>query len=370
MKKILLVLFLAIASHSYAQLLLNEDFTGLTVGNLDGQSGWLFAGSGAVHATVANTTPLTYTGYNGGGGEYMNFASNNATTSRAYKSFATSVSAITPGTTVYYSLLMNLSATVAASNAYFFSLTDTGSVGNYFAKIYAKNLSATTYQLGIAKTSTSVISWDTTARTIGQTYLIVVRYDIHNTAITQTGNEVFMWVNPSLSSVPSTAACQGSQLAAAAQGDFSTVRVGGVSWFNRGITNPFGSIDGIRVAAGTDSVSAWTTLAAAKPSSGIAVTFRSNLAVQMKKGAFTPGTDSLVIRGNFQVDAGDVGDWQGYKFKLMPATAGDSIYTITLNFPASLVGKGYQYKFVKNDTWESNYPSRSEEHTSELQSQR
>lgn len=89
------------------------------------------------------------------------------------------------------------------------------------------------------------------------------------------------------------------------------------------------------------------------------VSFRANMAVQMKKGAFNPVADSLYVRGNFQMDAGDVADWQGYTFKLIPATSGDSIYTKTVSLPLSIIGKAMQYKFVKNDIWETSQPSSS-----------
>ncbi len=94
-------------------------------------------------------------------------------------------------------------------------------------------------------------------------------------------------------------------------------------------------------------------------STNVMVKFRANMSVQIKKGAFTPGMDSVVIRGNFQVDAGDVSDWQGHKFKLSPATPSDSIYSLTVSLPITVVGKAMQYKFVKNDTWEINSPTSS-----------
>jgi hypothetical protein len=70
MKKVILTLFMGICLFSttvFSQLLFTEDFTGYTAGSLIGQGSWT-QGGGAVFPSVANTTPLTYTGYSSGGG--------------------------------------------------------------------------------------------------------------------------------------------------------------------------------------------------------------------------------------------------------------------------------------------------------------
>lgn len=81
------------------------------------------------------------------------------------------------------------------------------------------------------------------------------------------------------------------------------------------------------------------------------VTFQCNMAVQIAKGLFVKGADSVCIRGDFQTLAGDAGDWSGFKFKLLPKN--DSIYTLTVNFPSQVPDKALQFKFVKGpDSWE------------------
>ncbi|MBI5727056.1 MAG: hypothetical protein HY965_04350, partial [Ignavibacteriales bacterium] len=77
----------------------------------------------------------------------------------------------------------------------------------------------------------------------------------------------------------------------------------------------------------------------------------------MKKGIFSP-TDSVVVRGDFQVDAGDTGNWQGSFFKMNDSN-NDSIFTIDAILPDTRVGTTYMFKFVKNDNgWEPD-PNRS-----------
>lgn len=86
----------------------------------------------------------------------------------------------------------------------------------------------------------------------------------------------------------------------------------------------------------------------------IPVTFRVDMGVQVFRGAFNPATQQVVIRGNFQSDAGDPGgNWQGNMFVLSDPD-GDTIYTRVVNFPAATVNNNYEFKFViAPDGWES-----------------
>ncbi len=85
----------------------------------------------------------------------------------------------------------------------------------------------------------------------------------------------------------------------------------------------------------------------------IPITFAVNMKIQAEEGYFNPLTDHIYIRGNFQVDVGDASDWSGTTFTATSPNQ-DSIYSLTINFPDSLVGKDVAYKFVLNDGgWES-----------------
>ena len=87
----------------------------------------------------------------------------------------------------------------------------------------------------------------------------------------------------------------------------------------------------------------------------IPVTFQVKMNAQIYRKLFTPGKDSLVMRGAFQTDAGDTtGNWAGYFFKLTD-TEKDSVYSITINFPNTSKDVTYEYKFVSctgSDGWE------------------
>src|SRR5690606_10309671 len=54
-----------------AQLLMSDDFTSYSNGTLTGQGAWTTKNSSNLVLNVTNTTPLTYAGYNGGGGRYV-----------------------------------------------------------------------------------------------------------------------------------------------------------------------------------------------------------------------------------------------------------------------------------------------------------
>jgi len=265
----LLVLATAI---NYGQTF-TDDFTGLTAGNLATQSGWTKGGSGP-DATIDNVTPLTYGGYNGGGGEYVVIPTATSTSSRVFKLFTAPVTAYT-GSTFYFSFLLRLTTAGTTSNGYFISLGDAaGSTSALAPKIYATT-NGTGYNLGIAKQTTSVANglvYGTTVLNFNETYLVVIKYTF-NTAGTvapaKFDDEAYLWVNPSLASEPLTSAAEctasvgGSIGAGDPDFDGYNVIAGGVGsfiWHNRGLTNPTGAFDGIRVANGSTSAEAWASL--------------------------------------------------------------------------------------------------------------
>ena len=96
------------------------------------------------------------------------------------------------------------------------------------------------------------------------------------------------------------------------------------------------------------------------------VTFQVNMSIYMQLGLFHPATDSIVIRGDFEHFVG-ASDWSGNTFLMTASATNDSIYTLTVPFPDSVVGKTTNYKFVLHsaagDGWE-NDPNRSYTFTS------
>jgi hypothetical protein len=244
----LLIMLVTMSTGLFAQSLFNEDFTGLTLGNLGGQSGWTKSGTGP-DLTVANTSPLTYTNYRSGGAEYVVIPTPGSLTSREYKALTSTPA---PGTnTFFYSALINLTSTTATGD-YFLSLCD--ATTGYFARLFAKT-SGAGFVLGISKNANVASAiFGTTVFNLNTTYLVVFRYTFN---VGTTNDQIALWVNPSLTSEPSLVTAEAQNTAAA---DVTPALVGTFNWHIRTVNNPAGSFDGVRVAYGADSATAWANL--------------------------------------------------------------------------------------------------------------
>ncbi|TSA18003.1 T9SS C-terminal target domain-containing protein [bacterium] len=245
---------------------LSDDFTGLIVGNLAGQSSWTKGGTGP-DVTVANITPLTRSGYNGGGGEYVVMPAPSATSSRVYETFAAPVTSYN-GTTFYFSFLLNLSSTSTTATNYFISLGNSGTGTSYGGKLFART-SGNGCNIGLSKTSNTAV-FGATVLNLNTTYLIVVRYTFNLAGTTAPNNLddiAYLWIDPVLTSEPTVASAECSVPAAGTDTDFdgfspAPADVGNFIWHNRGLGNPTGSFDGIRIGNGATSAAAWTNLKA------------------------------------------------------------------------------------------------------------
>jgi len=96
------------------------------------------------------------------------------------------------------------------------------------------------------------------------------------------------------------------------------------------------------------------------PAADIPVTWQVDMTVKVAEGVFTPGVDNVTIRGSFMDELGMSGDWFPDEGPLVLADDdADTIYTLTRNFPDSLAGKFYEYKFQINDAVWENDPNHS-----------
>jgi hypothetical protein len=290
---VLSMLMLSLSAN--AQLLLYDDFTGLTTAsNLAGQSSWTKGGSGP-DPTVQNTTPLTYTGYNGGGDEYVQMPVGTATTSRVYKGF-TSTAAGT--NTFYYAALINISATSNTSVGYFMTLGDPTTGTNYFARLFATT-NGVGYNIGASKQSNTP-TYGPTVLTYGTTYLVVVRY----TFVTGSTNDLmYVWINPDISAEPTTGTAEVTVSAAAT--DPSITNIGNFHWHSRGVTNPVGSFDAVRVAYGATSADAFSNLNAVLPVE--LSSFTSN--VNGNNVKLNWSTVSELNNAGFDIERKSAGEW-------------------------------------------------------------
>ncbi|MFA6979188.1 MAG: T9SS type A sorting domain-containing protein [Ignavibacteriaceae bacterium] len=259
------VLLFLVNSNNFGQTF-SDDFTGLTVAtNLAGQSSWTKGGSGP-DVTISNTTPLTYEGYNSGGAEYVVMGTPTGTSSRVYKTFATPVTSLA-NSTFYYSFLLNVSS--AADNVttknYFMSLGVSGASTSYGAKLFT-TANGTGYSMGLSKTTNTAV-YGASVLEFNKTYLIVVRYTFHVSGIVapeKYDDEAYLWVNPQGATEPLTSAAECTAVVAGTDTDFdgfgALTDVGNFVWHNRGLGNPVGAFDAVRVGYGTTSAGAWTDL--------------------------------------------------------------------------------------------------------------
>ena len=351
MKKLSLLLgvfaILCFSNLSFSQLLFSEDFTAYTAGPLAGQGGWTHAGSGLDAPAVTNTTPLTYAGYQYGGANYLNFATNSSTTGRVYKDFTTdtTTSMLHPGTVVYVSFLLNLNTTYTTATGYFFTLGQSNAVANYFAKVFAKNLTASTYNLGISNNSNTGNFAPLTMNT-GQTYLIVLRYNINNNTPFLKLNTMQAWINPSLTSEPDTNAANVSY---GGDSTYTTYSLGAFMWHNRGVNNPLGSIDGIRIAKSTvSSANAWSFLNA-----GAVPVELTSFSASVAKGAVNLSwkTATEVNNMGFNVErSANKSDWTKIAFVQGNQTSTSTIAYSYVDKSVSNAGKYYyRLKQIDND---------------------
>ena len=243
-----------------------DDFTGYS-GNLEA-NGWTKAGSGPV-CVIASATPLTYTGYSSGGGNYVSLPTASSTTSRIYKGF-TSTTAI--DNTFYVSFLLRLSSATATGD-YFISLGDPTTGTAYSPRLFAKS-SGAGFVLGVSKNSATG-TYGSTVYSFNTTYLVVMRLS----GVTGTSNDTaYVWVNPGLSSEPATASAECSDTTGS-DAAFTGGNVGNFHWHNRSANNAGGAFDGVRVSAASTSATAWSDLAI-RPTIN-AVTLSSSLSVHM-----------------------------------------------------------------------------------------
>ncbi len=153
---------------------------------------------------------------------------------------------------------MNLNTTYTTATGYFFSLGQAPGTSNYYAKLFAQQITPTTYNLGVSKSSNTA-SFSSKVLNTNQTYLVVIRYNSNNTALGQSGNTCYMWINPTSGAEPDTALADAKVFAG--QPDYTSSNCSGIIWHNRGVNNPTGSIDGIRVTGSLNSSSgAWSLL--------------------------------------------------------------------------------------------------------------
>jgi len=196
-----------------SQLLISENFTGYTTGNLNtgsgGQGGWTAANGffSTDFAKVATTSPLSYPSYTSGT-QYVNLTQNGdgffSYPDDPTKKFTgnTNVST-TAATTFFMSFVVRVpsSSGVETTSDATPELALRTDDGDKIANFYVAK-SGASLKFGIDKNGGNDGDYAAANYSYNTTYLVVIRYDI----VTGGNNDkMYMWVNPNISSEPSTA---------------------------------------------------------------------------------------------------------------------------------------------------------------------
>jgi hypothetical protein len=245
--------------NSFAQQFVLQDFTAGTVGSpvTDAPISWGVNGGGTGTFTISSNS-LTHTNYNGGCGNALTVAKSTSGASNVAQTFTATTAA---NSVVYYSFLLNItsSASGGAGGEYFAAFGTTLIAGNYNARLFAKQITPSTFNLGISKfAAAGVYNASPTTLDYGTTYLVVVRYDYITGA---TNDNMYLWINPVLSATELNTANAEISIEGRAN-DATALSANGTFTLRNNTGSPNYIVDGIKLAYATTSAACWTNLAA------------------------------------------------------------------------------------------------------------
>jgi len=216
----LLIVFVSFTD-IYAQtseLLMNENFTGYSNGNLNGQGGWRSSGN-ADFVQAVNSSPLVYPDYTCGS-QYVNIVQKGDYSSASgnypddpYKLFTGGIISVVTGSTSFYiSFIVRVpdaAGTQTTGNARP-TIALRAVNGSTLAHFYiANDNNRADLKFGIGKDAEQEAVFAAGSYNFNTTYLIVLRYDVANGNVTSDyDDKMYMWVNPSLVARPSDNSAQ------------------------------------------------------------------------------------------------------------------------------------------------------------------
>lgn len=254
-----------IALTTNAQMVFNENFTGLSNGSLGTRSNWVQTGTGN-DVQVDNTMPLTYGGYPSGT-QYVTVSTVSGIS--PHKLFT--VGGANGGTLttiptnanrfIYMSFVVRVLSTTPSGNTsnYSIALLNTGSSNFPAGRFYInKNAAGTAVQFGVALGSEPPV-FTGFNYSFNTTYLILMRYDV----VSGNNNDnVYLWVNPFSPSgtEPGTGSARAASLANTGEVNYGN-SLNALKIFQTSASlSPVASFDAFMVAHGASSAEAWTNL--------------------------------------------------------------------------------------------------------------
>ncbi|MFA6260810.1 MAG: T9SS type A sorting domain-containing protein [Bacteroidia bacterium] len=171
MKKMITLLLLFMATGTFAQVLLNDDFNYSGNDSLSA-NGWTAISGITTNAIRATASGLTYTGYpgsNNGAAAAMNTSGQDV-----YKDAS---SPVTTGN-VFVSFMMKVN--FAQNNGdYFFALLPSTSTSTFNARLYIKSIDSISFLMGISKTTEALVYNTKDTFYYGVTYLVALKHAFH-----------------------------------------------------------------------------------------------------------------------------------------------------------------------------------------------
>lgn len=242
MRKLFTFLLVAMASSSFAQTFLMDNFgnTNDTLAAVTASNGWAQIGTTATNPIRSNATALTYTGYVASG---LGNAVNISNSGQDIVKDITLASGVNTGQ-LFVSFMANISAAQATGD-YFFAMLPPANTSNYIARTYAVLSSPGYYKVAINRW-TEARAFSADSFPLNQTKLFVIRY-VFNTTTSNTDDSVYLYVLNS--GVPATMPATPTAFCSNATSNMSAPIVGRVA-LRQGTstTAPTLKIGGLRLA--------------------------------------------------------------------------------------------------------------------------
>jgi len=166
------IFLVALLQNSNSQNLFTDDFNYPVLDSLEGTGGWFRSGGNTQYNVKVDSTGLIYYGYPGSGVGNMVYLFNHSNGDIVLHNFPTQTSG-----SLYVALMFRVEYLgLAVTQGYNIALDQSGGSTNINTCLYIQKINSTSYRLGIAKESGNTISYESSGRSTGYTYLVVLKY--------------------------------------------------------------------------------------------------------------------------------------------------------------------------------------------------
>ncbi|PKN73958.1 MAG: hypothetical protein CVU49_09675 [Candidatus Cloacimonetes bacterium HGW-Cloacimonetes-2] len=219
----------AVTNPAVPTTFLEENFN-YTAGTLLTSNGWTAHGGAGTQPLVVGDTGLVYPSYpavSGLSGQTVFSGS----AEDVHRTFTQQTSG-----NVYASFLVNAASLPNTSGDYFVHFGPNSIGTDFKGRLHVQKDESNNLRFGVSKAGTAI--WTDYTYSLNQTYLIVLKYVINSGT---TNDEVFMWVNPTISGSEPAALLTASDVSGTDAANIGSIAI------RQGTNTPIAKIDGIRV---------------------------------------------------------------------------------------------------------------------------